>query len=746
MANINKVNGNPIVVDTSGVGDKSITVAKLAGEARAWQKDDEYLTGFVGWQSGFFKPLGNLDTSGSGRYYMVVPCTPGDEIEFRCETDHSNIAAVAFFNDKVGLIAHQGGSTVDAAVRTLVNVGSTSVAHTATVPSYVTHMAITTNTSKVPLEDAYVKVNGKPYLMSRLDSAPAKVSSVVDAVASSRSTYRDCMEMVGGTVHDSTGYEIVNDTPNTGVNTLSTMGFYPNDTIVHFDDSKYKVVCVGYDENHAKINWAGWATSSPADFTELWPVVAQWDSVRFEIRRKDNATSIMYENPQLWVERPISVSGGSAKTAYVSTAGDDANDGSKDSPFATVSRALEVGASRVLVRGGRYFEQISLAGGADISITSYDEAERPEFLAPDCILATSSSSVSGYLNVQKATVSGFAPNSYNIWIFLDGVHDQKTLISDAERLPMQRGQEHRCCDTVIKRCTSTALSDALAEIEGAGEYKWYLDDDALYFSSPQAPSASHPLMKCEGTALFAGGGRNVSLHVSGIVCKYHSFNVNKMAKADITDCMVANVFGAGAFTYDQCLDAHFTRCEAARCFYGSTKGDGFNGHSVKTGDPLAKQTLCTLDDCWAHDNCDDGYSDHERSETVIQGGLFEHNGKAGVTPSYGSHCSCYGVVSRHNMNGFYYTGETAQDEGGKYGQMLCVGCLAEENTVGNGQRAGFRVDGTGNSALLIGCKSVGNNVGYRTDSNSQIKLIDCGSIDSTAKIGNVTAKNTTLVP
>ena len=202
-----------------------------------------------------------------------------------------------------------------------------------------------------------------------------------------------------------------------------------------------------------------------------------------------------------------------------------------------------------------------------------------------------------------------------------------------------------------------------------------------------------------------------------------------MCKVELVDCAAKYVSNNGAFVYDNTLDVRFVRCEAARC--KSSNGDGFNGHSSTEGDAFAKTTTCTLIDCWAHDNYDDGYSDHERSETTIIGGLYEYNGKAGVTPSYGSHCTGYNIISRKNINGFFYTGIVAQSEGGKYGQATFNNCIAESN-----REDGFRLSGTGNNMLLIDCISMNNRYGYVPEGSTNITCIDCKAINNTQDVYN----------
>ena len=438
-----------------------------------------------------------------------------------------------------------------------------------------------------------------------------------------------------------------------------------------------------------------------------------------------------------------------SKILYVAKNGKDENTGSESEPLATATKALAKGAKIVSVYGGRYKEIIKIpASATNIQIQCAEHNKRVIFEEPDCVLANTETKVDGYEKIYKAPWKTDI-ESTNKWIYQDSVSDKNTLITDAERHPNERGYEYRCEDTKIVRCTATNTNDALKEIEACEEYKWYLDTDnnALYFSRPNEIDEEHPLCYSKGRRLFEGINKNISLKTVGIETKYLIFNVDGTSVSEILECKSTNVYGAGAFTYDKCQSAIFTRCEAARAQIGSN-GDGFNGHSNNDGDVFSKQTNVILHNCYSHDNNDDGYSDHERSETEIIGGLYEYNGKGGITPSYGSHCVCRDVYSRKNCSGFYYTGTAETSEGGKYGQMICYNCIAENNTTG-GTKTGFRVDGIGNKMTLINCKSIKNSIGYAVgNADARAELIDCGTLENNTDFANkekFEIKNTVLV-
>ena len=430
---------------------------------------------------------------------------------------------------------------------------------------------------------------------------------------------------------------------------------------------------------------------------------------------------------------------------YVSPDGDDSNNGRISTPKATVNAALSDGASEVRILGGVYRQTIDFGRSprSVIRICRHESNKEVTFIPSDNILCSSETLVAGTTKVYSSSIN-VVLDSRNNWIYQDGIPDETTLISQEERHPLQRGYEYRCGDTVIKLCNATDVDAAIAEIESSSEYKWFAYDNVLYFSRPSNVNAENPICFAKGV-LFSNTS-NKELRITGINVKYMAFNIVASNNSEIADCKAVNVFGAGAFVYDRSVNCKFIRCEAARCCNGST-GDGFNSHCHNTGDIHSKQMTVTLIDCWSHDNNDDGYSDHERAEHTMIGGLFEYNTKGGVTPSYGAHITCYNVLSRCNYNGFNLVGDVAAEEGGKFSQMVCYNCVAENNTRG-GTKAGFAVSGDYNTMMLVDCKSINNGIGYRLgDSTNSAKLIDCGTKgDGQVRVGdNFTIINTSKV-
>ena len=426
-----------------------------------------------------------------------------------------------------------------------------------------------------------------------------------------------------------------------------------------------------------------------------------------------------------------------SKYGYVSPTGSDDNIGTSDKPYATVSKAIADGCRDILLYGGIYEQTIQLPESGTIKIAPAVATEIPVFVDPNRLKITGAEIHTGNVYVVDTSFRVLVDTPM---IFQDDIPGVTTLITDAERMPQQRGKEYRCSDTMIRKCTAITLSDAITEMQEAESYKFFYDstNNKLYFTSPNTDFVTHPIVCSSDGKLFEGISKSVTLHVSGIECKYMRFDISNTVNSIISNCKCSGAYAnaLGQFVYDDALNAHFINCEACMS-HGASNGDGFNSHSTNSGDTFAHQSGVVLENCWSHDNMDDGWSDHSRGETTIIGGLYEYNGKGGITPSYGTHCVCHDVYSRYNYNGFNYVANA--NDGGQGGQLICYNCVAEENTRGSSADGyGFVTKGEDSSLTLVSCKSIKNRVGYgNTKPTGKIKLIDCCDIENDIPFGSL---------
>lgn len=350
--------------------------------------------------------------------------------------------------------------------------------------------------------------------------------------------------------------------------------------------------------------------------------------------------------------------------------------------------------------------------------------------------------VAGTTNVYQAPLSSFSAADH-FQLFQHEVFDESTLIPDNERHPLQRGKTYRCDSTKITCVTSL---DAVKTSEG---YTFFYDTDAqmLYVKIKEGTTLATNPVYIPGGSGISGNDGSVAFEMVNIECWYGSISLRFCHGGRAIDCAAKYALGGGAWSWDAAIGVELIRCEAARAFSGSSTGDGFNAHSVTTGQALAKHTVATMIDCWSHDNNDDGYSDHERCETTIIGGLFEYNVKAGLTPAYGCHDTIYNAYCRKQVNnGIALVGSATAAEGGRGSQIFVIGCICENNA-NNYYVSGDKSGKDENFGKFVNCISLnGSKYGYLCGANARIELNNCTDSGSpTAKSGNIVVNNAALV-
>lgn len=350
--------------------------------------------------------------------------------------------------------------------------------------------------------------------------------------------------------------------------------------------------------------------------------------------------------------------------------------------------------------------------------------------------------VAGTTNVYQTPLSSFSAADY-FQLFQHEVFDESTLIPDNERHPLQRGKTYRCDSTKITRVTSL---DAVKTSEG---YTFFYDTDAqmLYVKIKEGTTLATNPVYIPGGSGISGNDGSVAFEMVNIECWYGSISLRFCHGGRAIDCAAKYAFGGGAWSWEAAIGVELIRCEATRAFSGSSTGDGFNAHSTTTGPALAKHTVATMIDCWSHDNNDDGYSDHERCETTIIGGLFEYNVKAGLTPAFGCQDTIYNAYCRKQVNnGIALVGGATAEEGGRGSQIFVIGCICENNK-NNFYVSGDKSVNDENFGKFVNCISLnGTQYGYLCGNNARIELNNCTDSGSpTAKSGNIVVNNAALV-
>jgi hypothetical protein len=349
--------------------------------------------------------------------------------------------------------------------------------------------------------------------------------------------------------------------------------------------------------------------------------------------------------------------------------------------------------------------------------------------------------VAGTTNVYQTPLSSFSTVA-RFQLFQHEVFDESTLIPDNERHPLQRGKTYRCDSTKITRVGSL---DAVKTSEG---YTFFYDTGAqmLYVKIKEGTTlAANPVYIPGGSGIFGNDG-SVAFEMVNIECWYGSILLRSCHGGRAIDCAAKYALGDGAWSWDAAIGVELIRCEAARALSSSTTGNGFNANSTTTDPALAKHTVATMIDCWGHDNNDSGYSDHERCETTIIGGLFEYNVRGGITTAYGGHDTIYNAYCRKQTdNGIALVRSAKAEEGGRGLQIFAIGCICENNKV-NYYVSGDKSGTDENFGKFVNCVSLNAQYGYFCGTNARIELNNCtDSGSSTAKSGNVIVNNAALV-
>lgn len=349
--------------------------------------------------------------------------------------------------------------------------------------------------------------------------------------------------------------------------------------------------------------------------------------------------------------------------------------------------------------------------------------------------------VAGTTNVYQTPLSSFSTVA-RFQLFQHEVFDESTLIPDNERHPLQRGKTYRCDSTKITRVRSL---DAVKTSEG---YTFFYDTDAqmLYVKIKEGTTlAANPVYIPGGSGIFGNDG-SVAFEMVNIECWYGSILLSSCHGGRAIDCAAKYALDDGAWSWDAAIGVELIRCEAARALSSSTTGNGFNANSTTTDPALAKHTVATMIDCWGHDNNDNGYSDHDRCETTIIGGLFEYNVRGGITTAYGGHDTIYNAYCRKQTdNGIALVKSAKAEEGGRGSQIFAIGCICENNKV-NYYVSGDKSGTDENFGKFVNCVSLNAHYGYFCGTNACIELNNCtDSGSSTAKSGNVIVNNAALV-
>ena len=406
---------------------------------------------------------------------------------------------------------------------------------------------------------------------------------------------------------------------------------------------------------------------------------------------------------------------------YVSTSGNDSNDGTSASPVATIQKALTL-SSNVKVLNGTYNQDtidLSLQTYRKINIFS-EKDSRVILFGGTKVLESDGSIDSTFNNVKCAAVQNFS-DSYH-WIYQYGVVDTSTAININELTPYHKRRTYRCEHTTLTNV------DSIQAISESAIPAFYYNNGILYYSSDIVISSSNFLFVPNGN-LFSNT-EDIEIHLVGIDVVGKNVNLQGTINSSISDCAAGYSMGDGAFILNNSKNVTLLRCEALRNEKGKeyTTGDGINVHSssVAQSNILNVFTTFSIIDCWSHDNYNDGYSDHEGCQGIIRGGLYEYNciggHGAGLTPALGACDMIFDVICQSNKyDGIQYHGAGINQSATKNGYLYVNSSVCRNNL-----NDGFSFTQSVEVGDFVNCLAYNNgHYGFQNYSSNNMRLSNC---------------------
>ena len=557
----------------------------------------------------------------------------------------------------------------------------------------------------------------------------------------------------------------------------------------HIDTGKvrYAFLSQPYDKNLIGMSVGFCAETGLNAITEATVVDIPSDASVFWCYSKDTAGhSSLPDKVEVFESITDAVEKMRAKTYHVDAVnGNDDNDGlSASKPFKTLAHAFDVSGQDVSVilhgdttenlisKDKRYVQIVAPAGQkariicgtaiTDENAEAYTEEVDEETVTYDGMYVaevgdfplpnrTEMSPDKDYYLPEWTLYETVGDTEYynkGIWLYQHDLLEEATRISKEEEHPCQARRAHRLTST---RMHVVANVDA---VKVATEPVYYYDytNHVLYFRIAEGTSLSeYPvyIRRPDHDSYFDIFCER--LNMVGIEILYCSAHIITQ-DARITEC--ANNFGDNGWRWQMPSDAAedrnvggrgvvFIRCEAGGTFASNGNGDGFG----------AGMGSATLIDCWAHDNNDDGYSEHGGSQTTIIGGLYEYNGKGGIVPSKNDRITVYGAVCRKSRGngtargyGICVTGTNTLDgkptENGT--KVYADGVLCTDNPVN------FHIDNSTNVLVLINCISLRSGyAGFEAASGTYMMLHNCYHSSEQGQVkaaeGTIVVQNAELV-
>ena len=463
--------------------------------------------------------------------------------------------------------------------------------------------------------------------------------------------------MTSGTVH--VNKDINNPTPST--TGCYHKGYINGGTTIYFDDTKYQLLAIYYNENKVGLEYKPWALTSPITLDEKYPYHV------IQMKRKDSGTIDILDvgNTTYKVNEKSTIKNNLNKNYifYVSPEGDDNNNGlDKTTPLKTFQRAIDLGGTIIYGKRGIYpYQTIKADNKPELKIMPYDYEEystsQHERKKISFIGGTELSSLVNEDGILKTT---FAPavRFHSVFVtkslpptFDQGISDK--LLSNNAGL----WQIHN--DSSLDKMLTPVLSKGEL-VEGS-----FYCDGTYIFIKPYNTEYTK-FISCNGTddpiVKITNCGEVVLEDIEVLYSYYESFMIRNCMNTTIRNCK------AGYNVLSSAINLDYTNANLYNCYATHCRKDGYG---------IGQYGVSNFYDCDAFYCMDDGMSHHFGCVASVYGGRYVGNGKGGNAPTYGAKVTIHNCFFKDNKFGIYAVSATDKVQGV---EIPVYNCVFENNT------------------------------------------------------------------
>ncbi|WP_312459094.1 BppU family phage baseplate upper protein, partial [Proteiniclasticum sp.] len=309
---------------------------------------------------------------------------------------------------------------------------------------------------------------------------------------------------------------------------------------------------------------------------------------------------------------------------YVTLSGNDSNSGlSIGNSLATLQKALDLGATKVLMQRGIYYNQTISKDVENLEIYPlnndvWDTEERKQ--------------------VQKIEFRG----SYDIsgsWLPYNAIfrkaYSGNTLFNEVfitKTLPPETATTRPSYNATIWECSNLVddykMKPVLTLTECESEQGTFFYDGIHVYIHPMN-SENEFQIPILSNVLRLSGNKICLEDVSVNFAMGRPADLRSIKSLKAQNCEASYSVSGNGFTLD------YTNGDLVNCKAYKNRNDGFNLHYY--GDTK-------LVNCEGSYNYDDGISHHDGCTGVIIGGKWNYNGKGGIAPAYGARVNWYNTI------------------------------------------------------------------------------------------------------